>query len=133
MPRNPPIPNHPFELATHTTGMVTSKLVWNSTISTKGSCFASTNIKNMSLNTPLDWYEYTKMPLSLFLKNIIKHYGILDKVLNCYVYMEICKGMYVLPQVGILANKLLKKHIVKQRYYEQPHTPSLWKHSSHQI
>jgi hypothetical protein len=44
--------------------------------------------------------------------------------------MEICKGMYGLPQAGILANKLLKKQLARHGYYKQPHTPGLWKHES---
>jgi hypothetical protein len=102
--------------------MVSSKLLWNSTISTKGAHFAGADIKNMYLDTPLDWYEYMKMPLSLFSQDIIEHYGLLNKVLNGCVYTEICKGMYGLPQAGILANKLLKKCLAKHRYYEQLHT-----------
>ena len=47
-----------------------------------------------------------------------------------YVLMEIQKGMYGLPQAGIIANKLLKKHLPKKGYYELPHTPGLWKHVS---
>ncbi len=38
--------------------------------------------------------------------------------------------MYGLPQVGILANKLLKQHLAKHGYYEVTHTPGLWKHIS---
>jgi hypothetical protein len=124
---------YPFELTMHTTDMVSSKLLWNSTISTKGTQFAGADIKNMYLKTPLDRYEYMKMPLSLFLQDIIDHYGLLDKALNGYVYMEICKGIFGLPQAGILANKLLKKRLAKHGYFEQPHTPSLWKHESHPV
>ena len=47
--------------------------------------------------------------------------------------MEICKGMYGLPQVGILANKLLKKCLARHSYFKQLHTPGLWKHDSHPI
>jgi hypothetical protein len=47
--------------------------------------------------------------------------------------MEILKGMYGLPQAGILANKLLKKRLAKHGYYEQLHTPGLWKHTSRRI
>ncbi len=65
------------------------------------------------------------MPLSFFPKDIIDHYGLLDKVLHGYVYIEICKGMYGLPQAGILANKLLKKRLAKHGYFKQPHTPGL--------
>jgi hypothetical protein len=49
-----------------------------------------------------------KMPIALFPANIIDHYGLNTKVLDGYVYMEIRKGMYGLPQAGVLANKLLK-------------------------
>jgi hypothetical protein len=63
----------------------------------------------------------------------IDHYGLNDKVLNGYVYMEICKGMYSLPQAGILANKLLKKRLAIHGYYKQPHTPGLFKHKSHPV
>ncbi len=57
-------------------------------ISTKGTHFDGSNVKNMYLDTLLDWYEYMKMPLSLFPQDIIKHYGLLDKVLNdYYVYI----------------------------------------------
>jgi hypothetical protein len=42
--------------------------------------------------------------------------------------MEICKGVYRLPQAGILANKLLKEQLALHGYFEQPHTLGLWKH-----
>jgi hypothetical protein len=66
-----------------------------------------------------------KMPLSLFPQDIFKHYGLLDKVLNGYAYMEIHKGMYSLPQAGILASDLLKKCLAKHGYFKQLHTPGL--------
>ncbi len=53
--------------------MVSSKILWNSTISTKGARFAGADIKNMYLETPLDHYEYMKIPLSLFPQDIIEH------------------------------------------------------------
>jgi hypothetical protein len=47
--------------------------------------------------------------------------------------MEICKGMYGLPQAGILANTLLKKRLAICGYYEQPHTPGLFRHKSRPV
>jgi hypothetical protein len=47
--------------------------------------------------------------------------------------MEIRKGMYGLPQAGILANKLLKKRLARHGNFEQPHTPGLWKHVTRPI
>ncbi len=87
----------------------------------------------MYLETLLDWYEYMKMPIALFPTDIIEHYRLSEKVLNGYVYMEIQKGMYGLPQAGILTNKLLKGRLARHGYFEQPHTPGLWKHVSHPV
>jgi hypothetical protein len=87
----------------------------------------------MYLETPLDRYKYMRMSISLFPPDIIKHYKLRDKVLQDYVYMEIRKGMYGLPQAGILANKLLKKRLAKHGYYEQPHTPGLFRHKHRPI
>ena len=44
------------------------------------------------------------------------------------VYIEIRKGMYGLPQAGMLANKLLKCRLAKHGYYEVHHTPGYWRH-----
>ena len=73
------------------------------------------------------------MPISLSPPDIIKHYQLHNKVLKDYVYKEIRKGMYGLPQAGILANKLLKKRLAKHGYFEQPHTPGLFSHKSRPI
>ncbi len=73
------------------------------------------------------------MPLRLIPNDIIEHYGLHEKAVDGYVYMEIRKGMYGLPQAGILANKLLKLHLACCGYFEQPHTPGLWKYASRPI
>ncbi len=48
--------NYPLKLTTRTTNMVSSKLLWNSTISTPRAHFAGDDIKNMYLETPLDCF-----------------------------------------------------------------------------
>ncbi len=100
--------DYSFELTTRTADMVSSKILWNSVISTLDACFAGADIKNMYLETPLDTFEYMKMSIALLPMDIIEHYNLLEKAIDEYVYMEICKDMYRLPQAVILANKLLK-------------------------
>ncbi len=119
---------YPYELTARTADMLSSKIMWNSVISTPDSQFAGADIKNMYLETPLDWYEYMRMPLNLFPDNIVDHYNLRRKSKNGFIYMEIQKGMYGLPQAGILANKLLKKWLARHGSFEQPYTPGLWKH-----
>ncbi len=66
--------NHPFELTTHTADMVSSKILWNSVISTKDTRFSGAGIENMYLETPLDQFEYMKIPIALLPNGLIKHY-----------------------------------------------------------
>ena len=120
--------DYPFELTTRTADMLSAKILWNSVISTVGARFACCDIKNMYLNTPLDRFEYMKMPLVILPEDIIIHYNLRDKARNGFVYIEIRKGMYGLPQAGILANKLLKERLEIDGYTEQQHTPGLFKH-----
>jgi hypothetical protein len=82
----------------------------------------------MYLKTPLDQIEYMKILIALLPEDIIEHYQLQDKVLDGYIYMKICKGMYGLLQASILANKLLKERLARHGYFEQPHTPRSWKH-----
>ena len=56
---------YPFELTTRTADLTTSKILWNSVVSTEGSKFAGADIKNFYLGTPLDRYEYIRMDLKL--------------------------------------------------------------------
>jgi hypothetical protein len=85
--------NYPYELTTRTADMVSAKIMWNSMVSTLGAKFGGANIENIYLETLLDQYKYMQMPLSLFLNDIIAHYNLLVKVLNGFIYMEICCGM----------------------------------------
>ncbi len=125
--------NYPYELTTRTADMVSAKIMWNSVVSTLGAKFGSADIKNMYLKMLLDQYEYMRMPLSLFPNDIITHYNLLKKDLNSFVYMEIHRGMYGLPQAGILFNKLLKKCLACHGYFEILHMPGLWKHISRHV
>jgi len=63
----------------------------------------------MYLETPLDQFEYMKMSIALIPANIIAHYKLNERVLDGYVYMEIRKGMYGLPQAGILPTNSSRK------------------------
>ena len=51
-----------------------------------------------------------------------------DKEKNGYVYVEIRKGMYGIPQAGILAQRLLEKRLGKAGYHQSEFTPGFWTH-----
>jgi hypothetical protein len=58
--------NYPGELFTQTANLTTSKLMWNSVLSTPGAKYMCLDIKNFYLTAPLDRYKYMKMPIALF-------------------------------------------------------------------
>ena len=60
-------------------------------------------------------------------------YNLCNLAQDGYVYLEICKGMHSLPQVGILANKCLTKHLATYGYSPTAQTPGLWRHCTHLI
>lgn len=120
--------DYPGDKSTRTADITTSKLVWNSTLSTDKAKYMVGDVKHFYLNTPMDQPEYMRIAIELIPDEIIEHYNLLPLVYKGYVYIEINKGMYGLPQAGILANKLLAKRLATKGYYQTRHTPGLWKH-----
>jgi hypothetical protein len=88
------------------------------------------DIKNYYLGTPLPRFEYMKMLLLRFLKEIIQKYNLNALAIDGWVYTEIRKGMYGLKQAGLLANQLLQTHLAPFGYYPSRHTPGLWLHKT---
>ena len=62
---------YPSELTTRTANLTTSKVLWNSILSTKDAKFRGIDIKSFYLETPLDRFEYMRIPLSLFPQHTI--------------------------------------------------------------
>jgi hypothetical protein len=121
--------NYPGNKATPTADLTTAKLLIYSTISTPGMIFLGIDLANFYLNTPMPNPKYMHLQLDIIPKEIIVAYN-LHKLMtpDGWVYIEIRKGMYGLPQAGILATQLLDKRLVAKGYYQCQHTPGLWQH-----
>ena len=92
------------------------------------------DIKNFYLNIEMTNYEYIRMHISIFPQHIIDHYNLNNiATKDGFVYMEIRKGMYGLPQAGKLAHDKLKKLLISRDYHPAPHTPGLWTHKRKDI
>jgi hypothetical protein len=96
--------NYPGELTTRTADMITTKLHWNSVLGTPKARNMCLNISNFYLTATLDRYEYIKMPINLSPPWIIKQYNLHNKVVGGYIYLQMRKTVWGLPQAGILAN-----------------------------
>jgi hypothetical protein len=86
-------------------------MLLNSVISTPGALFATFDLKDFYLGTPMQRKEYMHIPISSIPPSIIKQYHLLDLVYNGFVLVEIFRGMYGLPQAGILAYDQLIRHL----------------------
>jgi hypothetical protein len=126
--------HYPGGAGTPTADLLTVKLLINSIISTAGAKFMTMDIKDFYLNTPMARYEYMRLRIADMPDNVIEHYNLRDKATpNGYVYCEIQKGMYGLPQAGIIAQQLLEERLKKHGYHQSQTTPGLWKHDTRPI
>jgi hypothetical protein len=92
------------DVATSTADVTTFKILNISTLSTEEAAMMMMDIKNYYLGTPLPWFENMKMLMSRFPKEIVQEYNLNALAVDCWVYIEIRKGMYDLKQAGLLAN-----------------------------
>jgi hypothetical protein len=64
---------------------------------------------------------------------VINEYNLLELAHAGWVYIGIQKGMYILPQAGILANTLLLRRLALDGYHSTEHTHGLWKHEARPV
>ena len=74
-----------------------------------------------------------KVKLDLIPQEIIDQYDLTKIACEGWVYLEIQKGTYGLPQAGILANNRLKAYLAPLGYHPTKFTPGLWTHESRDI
>jgi hypothetical protein len=124
---------YPGDKSTRTAGLTTAKILINSIISTLGAKFLVIDIKNFYLNTPLGRFKYMVINLSPIPQETIDKYDLIELSQDGKVYIEIQKGMYGLPQAGILTNELLQRNLAKDGYRPTTHTHGLWTHNTRPI
>jgi hypothetical protein len=69
------------------------------------------DLNNFYLMVALDYYEYMKIPITLFPEWIKKQYNLDTHARDGFVFFEIRRVVWGHPQAGILANKLLQKRL----------------------
>ena len=121
--------NYPGDVGTSTSCLLTLKLLVNSVIPTEGAELMTLDNNVFYLNTPLARYKYLRLKLSDFPNDVIKEYNLKEKTTkDGFVYVEVKKGMYRLPQAGVLEQILLEERLQKNGYEQSKLTPGFWKH-----
>ena len=109
--------------------MLVAKRLFNSAVSTRNAKFMTMGISIFYLMTPIKQPEYIRISIKDIPDEIINKYKLRDKAYkNGSVYIEANRGMYGLPQAGLLANDLLEKRLNKRGYRQSKLVPGLWKH-----
>ena len=88
-------------VSTPTSNVITSKLHWNSGISTPGSRYLVVDVKNFYLNNVMAKHEFYNISISLIPQEVIDEYDLMDKQINVFLYVRVEKGMYGLFLPGI--------------------------------
>jgi hypothetical protein len=78
-------------------------------------------------------YEYMRIPVPDIPPTILAQYQLAPLIHNNSVTVEIRKGMYGLPQAGILAHDRLVEHLARHGYVKAPHTAGLFRHVTRPI
>jgi hypothetical protein len=116
---------YPGDKSTQTAGSTTAKILINSVISTPGAKLLVIDINTFYLNTPLGRFEYMVINLASLPQETIEKYDLSELAQDGKVYIEIQKGIYGLPQSGILASKI--------GYRPMTHKHGLWTHDTRPI
>ena len=92
------------------------------------------DISNFYLMTPLHRPEFICIKLSDIPDEVINEYKLSEKATkNGSIYIRAKRGMYGLPQAGLIANELLEKRLNKHGYRQSKLVPGLWKHDTRPI
>ena len=74
-----------------------------------------------------------QIPVHMIPPEIMEEYNGVKYEGNGFVYFEIVKGAYGLPQEILLANKPLQKWFAVYRFCPAPQTQGLWRNDTHPI
>jgi hypothetical protein len=102
--------HYPGDVGTPTADLILVRMHINSVVSTRREQYMTLDAKNFYLNMPMVRYKYVRIKIDDIPDEIIVEYNLRAKVSNDgHIYVEIERGMYGLPQAGILAQELLVK------------------------
>jgi hypothetical protein len=91
------------------------------------------DVKDFYLSTILPTKEYIRIPALIIPQEILTVYQLQDLIHKGYLYAEVSKGMYGLPQAGGIANARLLPRLAAGGYKEAGMTPGLFKHKTNSI
>jgi len=121
--------HYPDNVGTLTADLLLINFSLYSVISSDGAKFATADLSNFYLMTPLKRPEYGRVKLTDIPDKIIEEYKLCEKATaDGWVYFKVIWGMYGLPQSGSISHDELEERLNKERHFKSLLVPALWKH-----
>lgn len=108
--------------------MATVKIFLHSVVSEEKQ-WMTIDIKDYYLGTPLTRPEYIRIPIRMIPHTKMNTHALRPFIDHQSILFEVTKGMYGLPQAGLLAQQRLIAHLAIHDYHET-RTPCLFRHIS---
>ena len=121
------------EVTARTAELESVKILLNSVVSTPGAQWMTIDIKDYYLGTPMDRSEWMRVPVKFLPIATITKHKLHQFINNGQMLCEIAKGMYGLPQAGILAQKQLLTRLAAAGYTQDELVPCVINHKNNGI
>jgi len=124
--------NYPGEVSARTAELTVVKCHLNATVS-ENAHYATVDIKDFYLGTPLKRPEFIRIPLKFLPQRFLDEYELHSFIQKRSILFRIDKGMYGLPQAGLLAQRQLEELLAKHGYVQNKFVPCLYTHITRNI
>jgi hypothetical protein len=118
--------DYPYNTTAVTANLESIKILINAMISDNIN-FATIDLEDFYLGTPLPHPEYIRIPSRLIPPKVIAFYKLQQYLHKGALYCAVLKTHYGLPQAGALSQERLFKHLEEHGYKQLPHSPSLFR------
>jgi hypothetical protein len=125
--------HYPDKFSTPSSELSIVEILLKSVISTPHARFTTFDLKDFLFGTPMARKEYMRIVITYIPHSIINQYHLLDLFHNGFVLVEISRGMYGLPQAGILAYNQLVAHLAKYGYAPITRASGIWTHDTRDV
>jgi hypothetical protein len=119
--------NYPGPVTARTASLEVVRALYNSTLARKAD-ICTADVTDYYLGTPMERKEYLRMTRKQLGPTIIAEYDLEQYIINDVMHFQINKGMYGLPQAGLLAQQRLIQHLGGSGYMQSDIVPCLFRH-----
>jgi hypothetical protein len=81
--------DYPGIVTTKTADLTTAKILFYSVVSTPNARYMTGDLKDFYLGTPMEYYEYVRIPCTVIPDSIMLKYKLAPLIRNGYVYAEV--------------------------------------------